>query len=96
MAATTATVTRAKHVAAMTANTMDTITVSGDSKFIEVANRGSSDIYFTVNGDVPTVGGDNTYIVLASAALIVPSADKPDVVKLISAGTPAYSVTGIK
>lgn len=94
---TTATVAVAKHLT-LAASVVDSITFSGNPKTVEVCNRdGAAAIYFTVDGSVPTVGGDDCFVVAAAAgaALSVDaSATAATVVKLISSGTPAYSVTG--
>lgn len=87
-----------KH-ATLVAATVDTITLSTGYPSIEVANRATSgDIYFTVDGTTPTSAGNDTYYVGPGQALVVssPHADGPDTIKLISAGTPAYSVTGVR
>lgn len=95
-------VNRAKH-ATLTASTIDQVTVA-TAGIAEVMNRtGSSEIYFTV-GTVasppadPTVGGDDCFVVPATLGSYVleraPSfaTEGPVVVKLISVGTPGYSV----
>lgn len=82
----------------LAASTVDTVTLTADFNAVEVLNRGTSgDIYFTVDGvTVPTVGGAGTYVVQPGMSLIVdPATSANTVVKLISSGTPAYSVTGI-
>ncbi len=63
---------------------------------IEVLNRsGSAEIYFTVNGADPTVGGEDCHVLPAAVcALSVPGVGSPVTVKLISVGTPTYSVIG--
>lgn len=91
-------VTRSKH-ATLTAATVDTVTFQDRHPAVEVANRAATgDIYFTVDGSAPTSAGDNTYYVGPGQAVVVdlPHASDPDAVKLISAGTPAYSVTGVR
>lgn len=86
----------AKH-ATLSASTVDTITLTNDFQTVEVVHRTSTaadPIYFTVDGSTPTVGGDNTYVVMPGGWKSVRAWANSDVVKLISAGTPAYSVTG--
>jgi hypothetical protein len=88
----------------LAANVADTVTLAQDGDAypqVEVLNRSTgSDIYFTVNGSVPTVGGDNTFIVSAGQSLVV-QARNPSLpgtspqVSLISSGAAAYSVTAV-
>lgn len=61
---------------------------------VRVINRGADDIYVSVDGSTPTVAGDDTWVVGAGAARLVEAGDASGTVtvKLISAGTPAYSV----
>ena len=86
-----------KH-ATLVASTVDTVTLTGTDYYsVEVLHRSSSvtdPIYFTVDGSTPTVAGDDTYVVMPGGWKTVRSKENIDVVKLISAGTPAYSVTG--
>jgi hypothetical protein len=82
----------------LTAATVDTVTFDSDCNSVEVKNRstGTDSVSFSVDGSTPTALGVNTYYVGPGEALIV---DVPtsgnSVVKLISAGTPAYSVTKV-
>jgi hypothetical protein len=67
-------------------------------KEIEVLTDGSADIYVTVDGSTPTVAGTHCWRVPAAAgvtAIDVRDSDPSDpvVVKLISTGTPEYSVS---
>lgn len=80
--------------ATLSISTVDTCTFQGgDPAEVEVLNRGTTDpIYFTVGGATPTVAGDDTYVVLPGQGLVV---DGSGVVKLISAGAMAYSVTRV-
>lgn len=93
------TVTRSAHET-LTAATIDTVTVSDPQVDVAVTNRGGSDeIYFTIDGSAPTVGGENTFVLPAAVCSRVVSSDKfntaTPVVKLISSGTPAYSVESL-
>lgn len=99
----------AAHAKTMVAATVDTVTfAAGDPSSpgwgkmpaaIEVLSSGASDIYFTVDGSTPTVAGATTYRVpnVAGATKKVKLNDgnayDAVVVKLISAGTPVYSVS---
>jgi hypothetical protein len=85
----------------LTAATVDTITLSSQYNRVEILNRSASgDIFITVDGSTPTVGGNDTYVVPATGVgtFVNPNwTNEPPistVVKLISSGTPAYSVTG--
>lgn len=91
------TVETSKHATLAAAGTAETVNFSDNVQSVEVVNRtGTADIYFTIDGSTPTVGGDNTYVVPAAlgAAQRIGSAPGTDVVKLISASTQAYSVVG--
>jgi hypothetical protein len=92
---TTYTANVSKH-ATLTANTVDTVTLASDFNAVEVLNRGTTELYFTVDGSMPTVQGNDTLVLTAGAAL---SATSPlttaTVVNLISSAATAYSVTGL-
>jgi hypothetical protein len=80
----------------LAASTVDTVTISRDAGSVRVYfDSGSTPIFFTVDGSAPTVNGANCYRVPASAGAST-SVDvtgvAPTVVKLISSGTPTYSV----
>jgi hypothetical protein len=87
-----------KH-ATLAAATVDTVTLTENYKAVEVKNRGAAgDIYFTMAAVAPVVGANDTYVVGPGESLVLaipPRPGQPDAVKLISAGTPAYSVTGV-
>lgn len=86
---------RAQH-ATLDADTVDTVTLGSNWAHAEVANWGATArIYFTTNGDAPTVGGDDTYVVGPGQAVTIdtPSAS-PTVIKLICSAANDYSVTG--
>ncbi len=84
---------QSKH-ATLTAGTVDTVTFPVDLDRVEIANRGTAEIYFTLEGQTPTVGGDDCYVVTAGGSLQVePRTNQGTVVKLISSAATAYSVT---
>ena len=88
-------VARSKH-ATLVAATADDVTFTTVRTSCEVKNRGTAgDIYFTVNGDAPVSAADDTFYVGPGESLVVAMSASAQVVKLISAGTPAYSVTGV-
>lgn len=87
------TVSRSKH-ATLGAGVVDTVNLTAHEQGVEVINHdASSVIYVTFDGPVPTVAGDNTLYVPVSEVYYhrVPTRR----VRLISAGTPAYSVQGV-
>lgn len=96
------------HEKSLVAATVDTVTFQLGSvgttgwarvpKQIEVLTDGADDIYVTVDGSAPTVAGTHCWRVpaVAGASVIdVHDTNPVDevVVKLISAGTPIYSVS---
>lgn len=96
------------HEKTLVGSVVDTVTfVVGDPgtpgwgrmpKSVEVLSDGTSDVYFTVNGSTPTVGGTNCYRAPGypgATVVDVRDSDVTDavVVKLISSGTPTYSVS---
>lgn len=91
---------KAKH-GTLTANTLATVQLVHDSDSwvdslaVEVEADGTSPVFFTLDGSTPTVGGDDTYIVRSGALRVDVTAPGTVTAKLISAGTPAYSVTVI-
>ncbi len=65
---------------------------------VEVLSDGADDIYVTIDGSAPTVAGTHCHRVPAAAGATVidvrdSNPNDPVVVKLISAGTPVYSVS---
>jgi hypothetical protein len=96
------------HNKTLVAATVDTVTFALGStdtpgwaavpKAVEVLSDGSAPIYVTVDGSAPTDGGTHCYQVPAYAGatvIDVRDANPNDavVVKLISTGTPVYSVS---
>jgi hypothetical protein len=82
----------------LAAATVDRVTFEGNYERVEVLNRdGADEVYFTVDGADPTVAGDGTHVLPAQiGAVVVPSPGRRStVVRLISAGTPTYSVRGV-
>ncbi len=79
----------------LVANTVTQVTVQ-TGRHIQVINRsGTAEIYFTVNGVTPTVGGSDCYVVPAAImSQTVGAAPQNVVVSLISTGTPTFSVIG--
>ncbi len=96
------------HAKTLVGNVVDTVTFQTGSpsspgwgrmpKQIEVLSDGADDIYVTTNGSTPTIGGTHCYRIppLPGASVIdVQDEDRLDavVVKLLSDGTPTYSVS---
>lgn len=84
----------------LTANTVDTVTLTATTGSVTVLNRGAAEIYGKANdvGQVPTdptVGGAGTWCIPAGAALEISEGGGNIVVKLISTGATAYSVQGL-
>lgn len=83
----------------LVASTVDTVTLNDGEEYVTLVNRsGSAEIYATVGTSAvppatPTVGGNDTYVLPAAiGSLRVAGQIGPTVVKLISSGTPTYSV----
>jgi hypothetical protein len=98
----------AAHAKTLAAGVIDTVTFAlGDPhalgwanlpKSVEILTDGAADIYVTVDGSDPAVGGANCYRLPAFAGATVldvrdSNPSDPVVVKLISAGAPQYSVS---
>lgn len=96
------------HDKTLVASTVDTITFEVGStsqpgwgklpQRVEVLTDGSYDIYLTLDGTAPTVGGTHCWRIpaLAGATVVDVRDSNPSdavVIKMISAGTPRYSVS---
>jgi hypothetical protein len=85
------------HAITLSASTVDTVTIARDCDQVEVMSDGAAAIYFTVDGSTPTVAGKKAYALPAAVGarqVTVPTSGST-VVKLISSGTPTYSVTAL-
>lgn len=83
------------HAKTLVAATVDTVTFTGDVDDVEIVSHdGAAAIYVTVDGSTPTVAGEGTRVLPAAIGALVTRAPGSGntVVKLISAGTPTYSV----
>lgn len=81
----------------LVASTISTVTFPSDVLQLEIINRsGSAEIYYTVDGSAPTVGGNDVPVL--PAAICVDKTISPGsgatVIKLISSGTPTYTIKG--
>jgi hypothetical protein len=85
----------AVHDKVLVANTADTVTIAANANNVEILSDGSAALYFTVDGTTPTVSGSHCYkIPSGNSSAMVMSAVLPAgvAIKLISTGTPTYSV----
>lgn len=81
------------HDKALAANVMDAVNFADDPGAVEVVSDGAAKVYVSVDGSAATVGGANTYLLPAVAcSRVIEHPGDPRAVKLISAGTPVYSV----
>lgn len=71
---------------------VDEVTLTSSSARVEVINRGSDSLFFTLNTLPPTVAGDNTQVVPPGAALDVSAPSGDTVVRIISNSAVDYSV----
>lgn len=79
----------------LVASTVDTVTFTDDVGWVEVWSDGAASITFTVDGSTPVVDGNAGEWLPASGSVRRARAPHGSaVVKLISSGTPKYSVTG--
>lgn len=93
---TVATAERGAYGKTLSGNTVDTVTFSEDQGHIEIVSDGAAALYYTVDGDTPTVAGGHCYcqpIGCVSVREVDAPRQKATVVKLISSGTPTYSVS---
>lgn len=83
----------AKHAFALTAATVDTVTIA-NAESATILSDGTAIVYFTVDGSTPTVGGTNTFVIPAAVSTfeVGPRFNFSGVLKLISAGTPTLHV----
>lgn len=79
----------------LTAETVDTVTFDGSLFEVEVISDGAAPLYFTLDGSDPVVGGAACYHMPAIASVREVRVDYRGgvTVKLISEGTPTYSVS---
>lgn len=85
---------RGAYDKALVASTVDTVTFTDDVDSVEIVTDGTAKIYVTVDGTTPTVSGATTIIVPAALGIrTIPTLSSgAPVVKLITSGTPTYSV----
>lgn len=86
----------ARHGINMTAAQADTVTFADNIGSVDVMSDGTANVYYTVDGSTPTVGGSNCYR-LPSGMPGIDTRDTRndagiDVVKLIADGATVVSV----
>jgi hypothetical protein len=82
----------------LAANAVDTVEFASNLPKVEVSKDDGAAIYFTVDGGEPSVKGKGCYYLPAgfgSVREVLSKPNQPTVVKLISAGTPTYSVAKV-
>jgi hypothetical protein len=81
--------------ATLVASTVTTLTFTDGKPRVEVFNRtGTAEIFFTVDGSTPTVGGTNCQMIPAAIQGLTvdeESTGNTVLVKIISTGTPTVS-----
>jgi hypothetical protein len=85
----------AAHDKTLAAGVIDTVTFDAYTDRVQIVTDGTADIYYTLDGTDPSVGGANSYKIPSAPGVeerAHPSNQNTLVVKLISAGTPKYSV----
>jgi hypothetical protein len=93
------------HEKTLVAAAVDTVTFATFRSQVEVVTDGAASLYFTVDGSTPVAGAANTHYLPATASskIVKCPAQHPSpgvkasgtIVKLISAGTPKYSVSRV-
>ena len=81
----------------LTASTVDTVTFSSKIDYVEIYTDGAAAVWYTLNGDNPTVGGaDCFYLPATQATDLKPvgtmRGSTTSTIKLISAGTPKLRI----
>lgn len=81
------------HDKTLAANVVDAVNFADDPGEVEIVSDGAAKLYVTVDGTAPTVSGDATYLLPAvPCSRVIAHPGDPRAVKLISVGTPVYSV----
>ena len=86
------------HEKTLVAATVDTVTFANYTSEVEVVSDGADELYVRGDGTAPTVAGNASHFLPAGTVSsrrikCTRQSDGTTVVKLISAGTPAYSVS---
>jgi hypothetical protein len=82
------------HAITLSPDTVDTVEFEDDLQFVEVVSDGTAEIYFTVDGADPEIGDQFAYYMpaIACSRVVRSFRDGASSVRLISAGTPTYSI----
>jgi hypothetical protein len=83
---------------ALKANSVDVVEFASNLAKVEVISDGQAAIYFTVDGEAPTLKGENCFYLpagLAAVREVQSPRNQPTIVQLISSGTPSYSVARV-
>src|SRR4051812_46118160 len=86
------------HELVLAANTVDTVEFASNLAQVEVVSDGAAAIYYTVDGEEPTVKGTNCFYLPAGGPCsreVESKTNQPTVVRLISPGTPTCSVARV-
>lgn len=88
---------RGAYEKTMVAATVDTVTFAITPRAVEIVSDGADEIYFTLDGSTPVAKAPATYFLpaFAGATRVVRTAQSSLVAKLISEGTPKYSISGV-
>lgn len=73
---------------------VDKVTLTQPTDSYTFVNRGSNEIYVTVDGTAPTVGGDNTYVVPSGFICAIPIPQPATVRGEQPAGIQAQIISG--
>jgi hypothetical protein len=80
----------------LSANTVDTVDLDGSAPRVRITTDGTDEVYVTIDGTTPTVGGKKTHEIPAAASTVGLVIHGPaEQVKLISAAAVKYSVTAL-
>lgn len=85
----------AAHDKTLVASTVDTVTFTDTIRAVEIISDGTAAIYLTTDGTTPTVSGPKTSKLPAgtiTSLTLTPTSGEATAIKLISPGTPTYSV----
>lgn len=82
----------AVHDKTLAGSTVDAVNFAEDPGEIEILTDGAAALYFTIDGTTPTVSGASTYVLPAVACSRTIKHPGTQPVRLISSGTPKYSV----
>lgn len=83
-----------QHIS-LTASAVSTVSIDASATMITVVNRTQTgQVYFTVDGSTPTIGGAGTYLCMGAKAVATPGILTPTTVKLICLSAVDISVVG--